>query len=106
MRPDRFLKHLTATATTIPGVTRAEQVPDDERSKRPYLLAVEGGGKTTRWQVEPRHREVHRQQQERPEDEAHGNGTQVSEHGKQKAQRHARRPARKSNYAALMAADN
>ncbi|MFC1439068.1 hypothetical protein ABUW04_12420 [Streptacidiphilus sp. N1-10] len=51
MRPDRFLKHLTATAMTIPGVTRAEQVPDDERSKRPYLLAVEAGGKTTRWQV-------------------------------------------------------
>ncbi|MEY9839694.1 hypothetical protein [Streptacidiphilus sp. EB103A] len=51
MRPDRFLKHLTATALTVPGVTRAEPVPDDERSKRPYLLAVEAGGKTTRWQV-------------------------------------------------------
>jgi len=51
MRPDRFLKHLTATALTVPGVTRAELVPDDERSKRPYLFAVEAGGKTTRWQV-------------------------------------------------------
>ena len=51
IRPDRFLKHLTATAITVPGVTRAEPVPDDERSKRPYLLAVEAGGKATRWQV-------------------------------------------------------
>ena len=51
MRPDRFLKQLTATALTVPGVTRAEPVPDDERSKRPYLLAIEAGGKTTRWQV-------------------------------------------------------
>lgn len=51
MRPDRFLKQLTTTAMTVPGVTRAEPVPDGERSKRPYLVAVEAGGKTTRWQV-------------------------------------------------------
>ena len=51
MGPDRFLKQLTATAATISGVTRAEPVPDEGLSKRPYLLAIEAGGKTTRWQV-------------------------------------------------------
>lgn len=52
MRPDRFAQLLASAARTIPGVTRAEPVPEaDGRSKRPFVLAVEAGGKTTRWQV-------------------------------------------------------
>jgi len=53
MRPDRFLQLAITAARTIPGVTRADTVPieEDGRSKRPYLFAVETGGKTTRWQV-------------------------------------------------------
>ncbi|MFC1405743.1 MULTISPECIES: hypothetical protein [Streptacidiphilus] len=51
MRPDRFLNHLSAVASAVAGVTRAEPVPDGGRGKRPYLLEIEAGGKTTRWQV-------------------------------------------------------
>lgn len=51
MRPDRFLTNLTTLATTVAGITRAEPVPDNERSKRPYLVGIEAGGKMSRWQV-------------------------------------------------------
>ncbi|MEZ0089987.1 hypothetical protein [Streptacidiphilus sp. EB129] len=51
MRPDRFLTLLTATAQQIPGVTRAEPITEDGKMLRPYLLGIEAGGKTSRWQV-------------------------------------------------------
>lgn len=51
MRPARFLQLLVSAARTAPGVTRVEPVTDDGCSARPYLLAVEAGGRTTRWQV-------------------------------------------------------
>ena len=51
MRPDRFLRLALTAAPTIPGVTRAEHVTEDGRSNRPYLFALETGGKVTRWQV-------------------------------------------------------
>lgn len=52
MRPDRFAQLLATAAASIPGVSRAELTPEtDGRSKRPYVVAVEAGGKTSRWQV-------------------------------------------------------
>lgn len=51
MRPDRFTQLLLTAARTLPDVTSAEPVPSDERHKRPFLVAIQAGGKTTRWQV-------------------------------------------------------
>lgn len=51
MRPDRFLQLALTAARSIPGVTRAEPVTEDGRSKRPYLFAVEAGGRPMRWQI-------------------------------------------------------
>lgn len=51
MRPDRFTQLLLAAARTIPDVTSVEAVPADERYKRPYLISMQAGGRTTRWQV-------------------------------------------------------
>lgn len=50
MRPSRFQQLLLSAARSAPGITRAEAVTED-RGKRPYLIAVEAGGKTTRWMV-------------------------------------------------------
>lgn len=50
MRPQRFTDMLISSARSAPGVTRVEAVTED-RGKRPYLVAVEAGGKTTRWMV-------------------------------------------------------
>lgn len=51
MRPDRFLRLVTSTAASIPGVTRAEPITDEGKSLRPYLLGIEASGRMTRWQV-------------------------------------------------------
>jgi hypothetical protein len=51
MRPDRFAQLLTAAANSLDGVT-AELTPEtDGRHLRPYVVTVQAGGKTTRWQV-------------------------------------------------------
>lgn len=51
MRPDRFQQLLVAAASSIPDVTATATPETDGRSKRPYLVAVQAGGHTSRWQI-------------------------------------------------------
>jgi hypothetical protein len=51
MRPDRFTQLLVTAAGTIPGVTANATPEETGKSLRPYLVSVEAGGKSFRWQV-------------------------------------------------------
>lgn len=51
MRPDRFASLLVSAANTLPDTTATLTPEPDGKRQRPYLVTVQAGGKTSRWQV-------------------------------------------------------
>lgn len=51
MRPLRFQQLLLDAASGIPGVVRAATLADAGHTTHPFGIAVEAGGRTTKWQV-------------------------------------------------------